>query len=233
MNKTLLTVACLLACAPTAPAQTPDIAGRWEVTVVRPQGTQTAPMELKKDGDKFSGVFYTPQGNSDVTATVTGKAVAFTLSPLQSSSGPVHVSMSGTIDGDVMKGTLTAGDRGSFEWTAKRVPPPAAPQAPAGEAKADASGTWALDVTTPAGSGTPTVTLKQDGEKLSGHYSGLLGEAPLTGTIKGRDITFSFTVTVEGNSGSVIYTGTIDKDTMKGTVTLGELGEGTFTGKKK
>ena len=29
------------------------------------------------------------------------------------------------------------------------------------------------------------------------------------------------------------YTGKVDKDTMKGSVAFGDLGEGTFTGKKK
>jgi hypothetical protein len=43
------------------------------------------------------------------------------------------------------------------------------------------SGTWTFDVVTDAGTGTPTVTLKQDGEKLTGHYSSqTLGEADLT-----------------------------------------------------
>ncbi len=230
MTHRLLMAACLLAFAGTASAQTVDISGRWDVTVTAGQGPQTAPMELKKDGDRFSGVFQTAFGNSDVSATVKDTAVTFTLTPLQTSNGPVSIGMSGTVTGDTMSGTMTAADR-SFEWIAKRAAA-TAQQAPA-DTKADVSGTWALEVTTPAGSGTPTVMLKQDGEKLSGQYSGQLGEAPLTGTIKGADITFSFTVTVEGNSGSVIYTGKVDKDTMKGTVTLGELGEGTFTGKKK
>jgi hypothetical protein len=46
---------------------------------------------------------------------------------------------------------------------------------------------------TQAGTGTPTVVLKQEGETLSGQYSGQLGEAPVTGTIKGNEFTFSFT----------------------------------------
>ncbi len=36
-----------------------------------------------------------------------------------------------------------------------------------------------------------------------------------------------------GNAVKVTYTGTVDKDTMKGKVAFGDLGEGTFTGKKK
>ena len=45
---------------------------------------------------------------------------------------------------------------------------------------ADATGTWLFDVTTPAGTGTPTVTLAQQGETLTGEYRGQLGNAPIT-----------------------------------------------------
>src|SRR6476661_4640018 len=88
--------------------------------------------------------------------------------------------------------------------------------AQAGQAKVDVSGTWMFDVQTDAGAGSPTMTFKQDGEKLTGHYTGTFGEADLTGTVKGNDITFSFTVDAQGNSLKETYTGTVDKDTMKG-----------------
>src|ERR1700736_1780929 len=75
--------------------------------------------------------------------------------------------------------------------------------------KIDVTGKWAFAVETAAGAGTPTITLKQDGEKLTGHYSGQLGEADLTGTIKGSDFTFKFTVDAQGNMLDVTYTGTV------------------------
>jgi hypothetical protein len=104
----------------------------------------------------------------------------------------------------------------------------------AGQAKTDISGTWIFEVVTDAGTGTPTVTLKQDGEKLTGHYSSqTLGEADLTGTVKGADITFSFTVDAQGNALKETYTGTVDKDTMKGKLVIEGLGEGTFTAKRQ
>jgi hypothetical protein len=98
----------------------------------------------------------------------------------------------------------------------------------------DVSGKWMFQVETSAGSGTPTVTLKQDGEKLTGHYSSAqLGEADLTGTVKGRDIAFSFTASVQGMSINVSYSGTIENnDAMKGTVDLGGLADGKFTAKR-
>jgi len=103
----------------------------------------------------------------------------------------------------------------------------------AAQAKVDVTGKWAFNVETSAGAGAPTFTFKQDGEKLTGHYTGTFGEADLTGTVKGADITFSFTVDAQGTSLKETYTGTVDKDTMKGKLVIEGFGEGTFTGKKQ
>jgi hypothetical protein len=100
--------------------------------------------------------------------------------------------------------------------------------------KVDVTGKWGFSVETGAGSGTPTITFKQDGEKLTGHYSGQLGEADLTGSVKGADITFKFDVDAQGTALAITYTGAVDsKDSMKGKVDLGGLGEGTFTAKRQ
>ena len=103
-------------------------------------------------------------------------------------------------------------------------------------AKVDVTGKWAFSVQVgDAGSGTPTVTLKQDGEKLTGHYSSqTFGEQELTGSIKGSDFKFTFTADVQGNSLTVTYTGTVEsKDALKGSVDLGGLGQGSFTAKRQ
>ena len=103
-----------------------------------------------------------------------------------------------------------------------------------GASKIDVTGKWTFQVETSAGGGTPTFTFKQDGEKLTGHYSGQLGEADLTGSVKGQDITMAFGVDVQGLHIDCTYAGTIEsKDAMKGTVKLAGLGEGTFTGKRQ
>lgn len=98
----------------------------------------------------------------------------------------------------------------------------------------DVTGTWKVTVESQAGTGNPTVVLKQDGEKLTGTYKGQLGEAPLQGTIKGGDISFSFKVNVQGQDLQVEYVGTVEGGkSMKGKVKLGDFGEGTFTGTKE
>jgi hypothetical protein len=99
---------------------------------------------------------------------------------------------------------------------------------------ANVAGTWAITVETANGTGTPKLALEQDGGTLAGTYSSeVFGEQKVTGTVKGTAITFGFTGEVQGTSVKVTYTGTVENGTMKGKVTLGDLGEGTFTGKKQ
>jgi hypothetical protein len=115
------------------------------------------------------------------------------------------------------------------------APPSAAPPSAApAPSRVNVSGTWTMNVETSAGSGTPAITLKQNGGELTGRYRGQLGEALVAGTVRGNTIEFAFDVSLEGAPLHVVYTGTaVDSTSMKGTVKLGALADGTFTGKKQ
>jgi hypothetical protein len=95
---------------------------------------------------------------------------------------------------------------------------------------ADITGKWNFEVTTDAGSGTPKFVLKQDGEKLTGTYSGQLGEAKVTGTVKGNEVTIEFNV-----GAAVIYIGKLDEtgNRMTGSVDLAGQATGTFKAEKQ
>jgi hypothetical protein len=81
---------------------------------------------------------------------------------------------------------------------------------------------------------TPAIELKQDGEKLTGEYiSAQYGKYPITGTVKGADVTFWFAMNVEGTALNVTYTGKIEKGEVKGSVNYGDMMNGTFTATKK
>jgi len=155
---------------------------------------------------------------------------------IQTPNGAMRIIMSGAVEGDTMKGTADFGGRGSGEWSAKKsaaADPAPSGQAPSQEKPAPTlTGTWAFEVTHAAGVSTPTITITQTGEKLAGKYSGSYGESELTGTIKGTEFTFTVEIGTEQKV-KVVYTGTLATDTVKGNVSLGELGEGTFTGKRK
>jgi hypothetical protein len=95
------------------------------------------------------------------------------------------------------------------------------------------TGEWAFTVTTDQGSGNPTITFKQDGEKLTGKYNGTFGAADLTGTVKGNAIMFTFNIDAQGQQATATYQGTVEKTTMKGTMDIAGMLTGTFTATKK
>jgi hypothetical protein len=92
---------------------------------------------------------------------------------------------------------------------------------------ANVNGTWKMKVETSVGSGSPVFDLKHASDStLTGTYHGQLGEAAVKGKVKINAIHLEFSV-----SGNLVeYDGSVDKDTMKGTVKLGSMGSGTFTG---
>ena len=98
---------------------------------------------------------------------------------------------------------------------------------------AKVAGDWNLTVEGPNGTGTPTANFKQDGENLTGTYKGRFGESPLNGSIKGNAIKFTVAITTPNGDIQLEYAGTVDGDGMKGTVKFGEMGQGSFTGKRK
>lgn len=95
---------------------------------------------------------------------------------------------------------------------------------------ADLTGKWEASVDTSAGSGSPSFVFRQEGEKLTGDYSGALGTAKLAGSVKGAAVEFTFKADAGGESVQVVYKGTVEADgkSMKGSVKLGSLAEGTF-----
>ena len=97
---------------------------------------------------------------------------------------------------------------------------------------ADVAGDWTLTVSTDNGITNPLLTLVQDGETLTGHYSSeALGENDVTGTVNGSTVTISFSADLQGQSLPVVYRGTVDAEgKMSGSMDIadGLLG-GTFT----
>lgn len=96
----------------------------------------------------------------------------------------------------------------------------------------DLTGTWNFKVVTENGTGTPTVTIKQTGDSLSGTYeSGRMGIIPFKGTVKGNDFTFALNTS---GGATLTFVGTIVNDsTVKGDVDFGGQGGATFTGERK
>jgi hypothetical protein len=99
---------------------------------------------------------------------------------------------------------------------------------------AGVTGVWQLDVQLDQGSGTPVITLKQEGSKLSGRYSGQFGEAPLAGSVDGSEIAFEFTIDAGGTALKARFRGKIEAgDLMRGTCEYGDVASGKWEGRRK
>jgi hypothetical protein len=70
--------------------------------------------------------------------------------------------------------------------------------------------------------------LKQNGADLTGVYAGKFGESKVTGSVKDSAVDFEMRVIENEHIITVHYTGTAAEDGIKGTVTFGDLGKGTW-----
>ncbi|MEP7343377.1 MAG: hypothetical protein ABI977_36975 [Acidobacteriota bacterium] len=99
-------------------------------------------------------------------------------------------------------------------------------------AQSPAAGEWDFAMNTPGGVRNFKGVLKVDGEKLTGTIGRDTGTLPLTGTAKGNDIQFSYTVKYNDNDLVLTLTGKVDGDTMKGTVSFGGMAEDEWSAKR-
>ncbi len=115
------------------------------------------------------------------------------------------------------------------------VPAISAQEQQRSEATASVAGKWAMTLEMSMGTGTPTLELKQDGEKITGTYTGRYGTFALEGTVKGRAIEFAVTMSAEGQSVTISFAGEVAADglSMKGTAVLDQLGDATWSAVKQ
>ena len=94
------------------------------------------------------------------------------------------------------------------------------------------AGEWAASMNTPGGPRPFGLVIKVDGEKLSGTVKRASGDVPLQGTIKGNDISFSYTVNYNGNDLTLSFAGKVDGDNMSGNVSFGGNAEDSWSAKR-
>ncbi|MCI0666355.1 MAG: hypothetical protein L0220_35350, partial [Acidobacteria bacterium] len=94
------------------------------------------------------------------------------------------------------------------------------------------SGDWDLTINSPQGTFNPKATFKQDGEKLSGMFKSPRGELPLQGTVKGKEIKFSYTVKFQEQDLVITLSGIIDGDSIKGEADYGGFAQGDWSARR-
>ena len=104
--------------SPSGPAVDPS--GVWSLVVQSPQGEISAQLTLTKDGEQIGGTLGTPMGNVAVkSGRVTANQIRLTAT-IDMGGQSVDAIISGTIDGDSMRGTMVMGAMGSFDFTGTR-----------------------------------------------------------------------------------------------------------------
>jgi len=210
----LLTLTFLLgsivAMAQTAPA---NISGTYEAMVKRPGATteEKVTLELKSDAGKITG----RATHGTMTVEVTdGKLENGTLTL----NFGKDAMFAGKVDGDKLVGNLMHGTE-KVPVTLKKVTaaaaavPESAPTVAAGRGAVDLNGQWEA-VADANGQPFPfLLTLKIDGDKVSGNSTSQLGEATIKeGTWKDGKLVFS----LEGSNGTIALSATVIEGKLSG-----------------
>jgi len=101
---------------------------------------------------------------------------------------------------------------------------------------APVTGRWAmaLDIQD-MGVASVTLVLVQDGEKLTGTYTGRYGQFPLEGVVRARKLEFTVYLKTDAGDSTMYFAGDVGDDhrSLKGTATIEGLGDATWTAKKQ
>lgn len=95
-------------------------AGEWDLTVQSPQGEMGIKLSLRREGDQITGTLTGPTGTVAVkNAVLEGNQIRLGVS-IPMGSDILEGTVSGTIEGDTIRGAISLGAVGSFEFTGTR-----------------------------------------------------------------------------------------------------------------
>lgn len=94
--------------------------GKWNITINSPMGSQEAELVFKAEGDRLMGMQIARQGSKEIAnGRVDGNNVFWSADISQ--PFPITLEFSGTVNGDSISGSVTAGAFGSFPFSGRRV----------------------------------------------------------------------------------------------------------------
>jgi hypothetical protein len=96
-----------------------NVDGTWDTVTHSPMGDQKATLTVNSDGDSFTGTYAGAMGTTDVTGKVDGDKLSWAVDitvPM-----PMTLTIEATVDGDAIKGSVTAGAFGSFPMEGVRA----------------------------------------------------------------------------------------------------------------
>ena len=105
---------------------------------------------------------------------------------------------------------------------------PGGPGAPGG--RPTMSGAWTLNVKFGADEKAATLTLQQEGERVTGSIAGSLGAGEIANaSMTADELRFTVPLQIEGQTKEATFTGTLSGNEIRGTVTVVGATPGTFT----
>ena len=111
-------------------------------------------------------------------------------------------------------------------------PPSIKKETPPTGSNAAVAGAWKVQMDFTRSSATHSVTLEQDGAKLTGTHRGEFYAGPIAGAVAANTVKFRTSHKVHGTQLSYDFNGVVDNGEMKGTVAMGEYGTAKFTARK-
>jgi hypothetical protein len=101
-----------------------------------------------------------------------------------------------------------------------------------GQGRNSLAGTWIVTVNLGQGDRTISLTLQQEGERITGSISGPLGAGEISNgstTSNTGEVRFTVTVNVEDQTKEATFTGTLANNQIRGNVAIVGMQPGTFT----
>jgi len=94
-----------------------------------------------------------------------------------------------------------------------------------------ATGTWTLNINLGQGERGATLTLQQEGERLTGSIAGVLGTGEISNASMsaGGEVRFTVPLNIEGQTKEATFAGPLTGDEIRGTVTVVGMTPGSFT----
>src|SRR5262245_18615835 len=218
---TIAVVSLLLAGFPPALwAQPPkDPAGSWEIRFNRPgRPPSVSVLKLEKVGDKYVGALTTEQGQTVPIKDAQWKDGELSFQVTFERQGQdINLGYKGKVTGDAVKGQVVLNVLGQdrsfdFEGNRKKDEPTFA-------------GLWKVDLKLESGAKLqPSVRLKQQGNRLTGSYVGVLGKETALQEVKlsGGEVSFHVTDEIEGEKVNLRDRAKLAGDQLTGTVQIGK-----------
>jgi len=196
----------------------PPLEGIWKWTFTMPDGSQVTPkLKLKQEEDKLRGTSsFRPGSETPITnLVVRGDELSFQV-VRERDGREIITRYSGVLSGDTIQGTMVSnwsGEEQRFDWKARRV--------------VGAEGTWKWNAGFGGSRSQSTLKLKQDGEKVTGKYSGGRGgETDIkNGKFKEGEISFEVERDRDGEKTVSRYYGKLYGDKILGKMELNFFGE--------